>query len=280
MIQDIFPYKFNNQYCEKSPSDRDFILVFEDSKIYMEQNKTQASFLSYKAVCEVAENVDESLIYLFSVDDMNFFLGMDIHFNETETIAKKDIQIFRELEPNWMAFSGITGHHLYNWYSDHRYCGKCGKPMLHHKAERALYCEECHRTDHPKISPAIIVGITNGDEILLTKYSRGVYKKYALIAGFTEIGETLEETVKREVMEEVGLKVKNIRYYNNQPWAFSGSLLVGFFAELDGNAELKIDKEELAEATWFTREKIPAGESTIGLTYNMIEDFRNDAWNF
>lgn len=280
MIQDILPYEFNNQYSEKRPCDSDFILVFDDSKIYMKQKKNQECFPSYKEICELRENLDESLIYLFSIDTMNFFLEMDIHLNETETMVKKDIQIFRELEPNWMAFAGITAHHLYHWYNDHRYCGKCAKPMIHHRLERAVVCEDCHRTEHPKISPAIIVGITNGDEILLTKYSRGSYKKYALIAGFTEIGETLEETVKREVMEEVGLKVKNIRYYMNQPWAFSGSLLVGFYADLDGSPEVKIDEEELAEATWFARGEIPEGSSTIGLTYNMIEDFKNNKLTF
>ncbi|MGV8906945.1 MAG: NAD(+) diphosphatase [Acetobacterium sp.] len=280
MIQDICPYEFNNQYSEKRPCDSDFIIVFDDSQIYMAQNKTQECFPNYKQVCAVAENVDESLIYLFSIDTMNFFLGMDIHLNEAEAMVKRDIQIFSKLEPNWMAFAGITGHHLYHWYSDNKYCGKCAKPMVHHKVERALVCEQCNRTEYPKIAPAIIVGITNGDELLLTKYSQGSYKKYALIAGFTEIGETLEETVKREVMEEVGLEVKNIRYYKNQPWAFSGSLLVGFYAELDGRPEVKIDEEELAEATWFSRGEIPPGSSTIGLTYDMIEDFRNNKITF
>jgi len=183
----------------------------------MKQKKDQVYFPSYKEFCESRENADESLIYLFSIDTMNFFLGVDSHLSETETMVKKDIQIFGALEPNWMAFAGITAHHFYLRYSDHRYCGKCAKPMIHHKVERAVVCEDCNRTEYPKISPAIIVGITNGDELLLTKYSRGSYKKYALIAGFTEIGESLEETVKREVMEEVGLKVKNICYYMNQP---------------------------------------------------------------
>lgn len=280
MIQDIFPFTFNNQYIEKSPCDGDFILIFDDSKIYMEQIKTKKSFPDCKTVCDVAENVEESLVYLFSIDHMNFFLGMDIHLNETETMVKQDIQIFRELEPGWMAFAGITAHHLYKWYSEHQFCGKCAKPMYRQKGERALYCETCNRTEHPKISPAIIVGITNGNKILLTKYSRGTYRKYALIAGFTEIGETLEETVNREVMEEVGLKVKNIRYYKNQPWAFSGSLLIGFFAELEGSEDVIIDEKELAEATWFSRGEIPENNSSIGLTYNMIEDFRKDALNF
>ena len=111
--------------------------------------------------------------------------------------------------------------------------------------------------EFPKICPAVIVGVTDGNRILMSKYAGRSYKKYALLAGFTEIGETVEETVAREVMEEVGLKVKNIRYYKSQPWAFSDTLLMGFYCDLDGDAEVTLDEEELALAEWFERDEIP-----------------------
>lgn len=134
--------------------------------------------------------------------------------------------------------------------------------------------------EYPKISPAIIVGILDGTRILMTRYSLGPYRKYALVAGFMEIGETLEDTVRREVMEEVGLRVKNIRYFKNQPWAFSDSLLVGFFADVDGSPKVTLDQTELAEATWFEREHMPpGGSSNISLTYEMIEAFRKNTLN-
>lgn len=141
--------------------------------------------------------------------------------------------------------------------------------------ERAMICEKCGLVEYPKISPAVIVGVVDGDKILMSRYAHSVYKKYSLIAGFAEIGETLESTVRREVMEEVGVKVKNIRYYKSQPWGLSDSLLVGFFAELDGSAEIKLDTNELAEAKWFARNDIPYGASAISLTSEMIEAFRN-----
>ena len=100
----------------------------------------------------------------------------------------------------------------------------------------------------PKIAPAVIVGVTHGDKILMTKYAGREYKRYALIAGFTEIGETAEETVKREVMEEVGLTVKNIRYYKSQPWGFDSNLLLGYFCELAEEEEIHLDEEELSVA--------------------------------
>ena len=124
----------------------------------------------------------------------------------------------------------------------------------------------------PKICPGVIVAVTNGNKILLTKYAPtpGRTASYALIAGFTEIGETLEETVQREVMEEVGLKVKNIRYYKSQPWSFSSTLLCGFFCDVDGDTDITLDTEELSVGEWFEREDIPLEDDGISLTREMI----------
>lgn len=133
---------------------------------------------------------------------------------------------------------------------------------------------KCHNTIYPKLNPAVIVAIINQDKILLTKYNR-LYKRYALIAGYCELGETMEETVSREVFEEVGLKVKNIRYYKSQPWALSSSILAGFVCELDGNDEITLDKNELKEAKWFTKEEIDFFLDDISLTQEMIKAFKD-----
>ena len=117
--------------------------------------------------------------------------------------------------------------------------------------------------------------MTDGNRILMSKYAGRTYKKYALLAGFVEIGETAEgETVKREVMEEVGLKVKNIRYYKSQPWSFTDTLLLGFYCELDGDDKIVLDKEELALAEWFEREDIPDVTSHESLTNEMMMKFK------
>ena len=141
--------------------------------------------------------------------------------------------------------------------------------------ERMLYCESCHNMEFPKICPAVIIGVTDGDKILMSKYAGRTYKKYALLAGFTEIGETLEETVQREVMEEVGLKVKNIRYYKSQPWSFTDTLLMGFYCDLDGEAAITLDREELAMAEWFQRDEIPVERERDSITNEMILRFKN-----
>ena len=142
--------------------------------------------------------------------------------------------------------------------------------------ERMLYCESCHNMEFPKICPAVIIGVTDGDKILMSKYAGRTYKKYALLAGFTEIGETLEETVQREVMEEVGLKVKNIRYYKSQPWGLSGSILSGFYCELDGDDTITLQEEELSLGKWVKAEELSLEDDGISLTREMILKFRED----
>ena len=109
---------------------------------------------------------------------------------------------------------------------------------------------------------------------MLTRYKDRPFKHYALVAGFNEIGESIEETVHREVLEETGLRVKNLRFYKSQPWVFTDTLLFGFFAELDGSDKITVQEDELAEAGWFHRSEIPEDQSRISLTGEMMEQFR------
>ena len=145
--------------------------------------------------------------------------------------------------------------------------------MKHDTKERMMYCPSCGRREYPVLMPAVIVGITNGDKIICSKYEGRSFKQYALIAGFAEIGETIEETVQREVMEEVGLKVKNLRYYKSQPWSFSGTLLFGFFCDVDGDDTLTVDHKELSIAQWFERDQIIGQDTDSSLTNEMMMVF-------
>ena len=138
-----------------------------------------------------------------------------------------------------------------------------------------MLCPSCGQMEYPKICPAVIVAVLDGERILLTKYAGRSYTRYALIAGFAEIGETIEQTVHREVMEEVGLRVKNLRFYKSQPWSFSDTLLMGFYCDLDGEDRITLDRDELAVAEWFNRGQIPAPELDISLTSEMMMRFQN-----
>ena len=167
----------------------------------------------------------------------------------------------------------MTAWHLHIWYDSNRFCGHCGARTVHDEKLRMLKCPECGNQIFPKICPAIICAVTDGDRLLLTKYAGRSYKHYALIAGFCEIGETAEETVRREVMEEAGIRVKNIRYYKSQPWGIDSDLLLGFFCELDGDATLTPDYSELSTAVWKRRDEIEMPGDFRSLTNTMIRAF-------
>lgn len=173
-----------------------------------------------------------------------------------------------------MAFAAYTAKHLADWYRDNHFCGRCGGKMEHSKSERAMVCPCCGYTSYPRIMPAVIVGVIKGDELLITKYRVG-YRHNALIAGFTEIGETLEETVAREVMEETGIRVTNIRYYKSQPWGIANDILVGFFCEAEGDTNIRMDEKELKYAQWTRREDIVLQPDSYSLTNEMMKRFKD-----
>ena len=131
----------------------------------------------------------------------------------------------------------------------------------------------CDSVIYPRINPAVIVGVLKGDCLLITRYRRG-FAHNALIAGFTEIGETLEETVAREVMEETGVKVKNIRYYKSQPWGMAQDILVGYFCDADGDGTIRMDEDELKYAEWVKREDIVLQPTNLSLTNEMMNEVK------
>ncbi len=271
MIQDIEPLKFNNSYKEKKPKEDSVILYYKDRSVLVKENYGNISFPTYNEV----KDKDRLYTYLFSIDDRDYFLAKSNLGEKLNDYEMKNIQLFRTACPKYLAFAGITGFQLYNWYENNKFCGRCGKELEKDHKERMLHCKCCNNMVYPKICPAVIVGVTNGDKLLMTKYAQGEYKEYGLVAGFAEVGETIEETVKREVMEEVGLKVKNIRYYKSQPWSFSDTLLMGFFVEVDGDISITRDEEELAVAEWIDREDIKVEDTDLSLTNEMILKFKN-----
>lgn len=275
MIQDILPHIFDNSYKIEEPSSDDLIWIFNEGDVLVKADSHGFTVPTYGYLCRYDEGLKSKLIYLFKVDDVKAFLLMDYSSIPEGILCPRNAGVFRTLEPQWLGFMGITAKHLHGWYASNRFCGRCGRKTYLHKAERAVYCKECGNIVYPTISPVIMVGITNGDKILLTRYANRPYKRYALVAGYVEIGETLEDTVRREVMEEVGLKVKNIKYYKSQPWAFSGTLIAGFFAEVDGSDHIKVDHKELDCAEWVRYDEIPELESAPSLAQDMMLYFKN-----
>lgn len=283
MIQDIYPHIYHNEYKPVPPKPDSFVLYYEGDAVLAgwepgdtPDSQQNLTFPRFRDFGPNAAAVAEACQYLFTIDEAGYYLAKE-EPELPERMAERfhmERNVFRETEPLHQCFAGITGQQLKNWYESNQYCGRCGSTLEHSEKERMLRCPVCGNTIYPKISPAVIVAVTDGDRLLLTKYSGRAYTRYALIAGFNEIGESIEETVKREVMEEVGLKVKNIRYYASQPWSFSETLLFGFWCELDGSDEIHLDTEELSVGEWLHRSEIPETSGRISLTGTMIEAFR------
>lgn len=271
MIQDIQPKVLYNQYAPEPPREEDAAFAFDKRTVLARQD--ESGVLSIPSVKDVGTG---NLQYLFRVDDKRFYLWTAEELPEVEVCELINIMEFFQQRPADLCYAGMTAWHLNVWYHEARYCGRCGHKMLEGETLRNMVCPHCHGMTFPRVSPAVIVAVTDDEgRILVTRYNGREYKGVSLIAGFCEIGESAEETVRREVMEEAGVKVKNIRYYTSQPWGLDQNLLLGYFCEVDGNKELRIDPEELKSALWLKPEEIPQPFEMASLTMTMLEDFRN-----
>lgn len=278
MLQDIAPHKYDVTYRTVPPETDDIMLIYRDQGILGHLEDNTVTYPQVSEIAEVFPEVYQKAKFLFRIDDYDYYeLPSPVldAFGKWAYIPK---QTLRTLVPGWLVFAGITGFQIHEWYSAARFCGCCGSKRRASGLERAMTCSVCGHVQYPQICPSVIVGITHGDCLLLTKYaaSHSTHRRYALVAGYTEVGESLEDTVRREVMEEVGLQVTNIRYYASQPWPFSGALLAGFFCDVEGSTDIIMDTQELSAAQWFHRSRIPdvSADSSVSLTGTMIQAFK------
>ncbi len=180
-------------------------------------------------------------------------------------------KVFRGFETDQVQAAGLAGH-LLAWHRNHQYCSRCGRPNVDKEDERAKICTDCGLINYPRLSPAIIVAVIRDEKILLANSPRFPEAFYSVLAGFVEPGETLEDCVRREVFEEVGILVKNIRYFGSQPWPFPDSLMLGFTAEYDGG-EIQVDGVEISHAEWFRADKLPRIPPKISISRELIDWF-------
>lgn len=272
MIQDIAPHIFHNEFHERESRPDDQVTVFAGGKTYLTQEGVFPTAEEIKALGAA----ETDLVYLFEIDQTAFFLLWNVSDAVKHALVEHAGMVFRNMKPTYLALAGATAMHLSAWYRANRFCGRCGAVMARDKVERAMRCPQCDQVVYPRINPAVLAAVRHRDKLLLTHYAnRPNATRYALVAGFTEIGETMEDTVRREVMEEVGLPIKNIHYHASQPWGFAGNLMVGFWADLDCEDEtITLDHNELDEGVWLTREEIPVDHNPASLTHTMIQLFR------
>lgn len=274
MIHDIEPRIFINSFKNKKAEMQDLFLSFQGDQILVREDKNKLWYPSFSDFSQSHPQLKEHARFLFVIDDISYYLVREEGLDQAPGWSYVPTSRFRTETKYWRSFAGAVGFQLDRWYDNHRFCSRCGSSTKHSETERMLFCETCGFQAYPTISPCVIVAVYQGDRLLLTKYKGRAYANFALVAGFAEIGESLEQTVRREVQEEVGLKVKNLTFYKSQPWPFTNTLLAGFYAELDGDDTITLQEDELSLGVWMRREDLPLQEHRISLTSEMIEAFR------
>ena len=206
MLQDLSHGKLENEFHVLPPKGEDILLCFSGNRLLLKRQGREAAF---PTIGEASPWLDtwtpwfsEGLRYVFRMQEKNYFLWLgDVSPEDRGGYTFEPLRPLRDLADRDLCFAAMTGWHLYLWYRNNRFCGCCGEKTLHDTAERMLRCDCCGNRIYPKISPAVIVAVTDGDRLLMSRYAGRDYTHYALIAGYTEIGETVEQTVAREVME-------------------------------------------------------------------------------
>ncbi len=288
---------FSTEYRNTAPAEGDLAAIFENGgrKLLMRLREDGSMelpeavlFRQYwldpddgDALQKTAENGGR-LVYLFTVSGTSYYSFIydggdtpDFSFTGMEFLP---FSFENRPLPKNVFFGAETSWQLSSWYNDNRRCGRCGAPMDVHPKIRCVRCTSCGYMVFPRVLPAVIIAVIHNDRLLMIRYrgrEEDGYAGTALIAGFCEIGETIEDTVRREVMEEAGLKAADIRYYKSQPWGFASNLLFGVICDIEGSDEIAVhDTDEVAEAVWLTRDEIRTRYNGVSLTNEMISYFR------
>jgi NAD+ diphosphatase len=188
-----------------------------------------------------------------------------------ELVLVKLRELYGSLDDDLFAIAG-RAIQIVEWDRTHQYCGSCATPTTQLPHERAKRCPNCGLVNYPRLSPAVIVLISRGEEILLARAPRFPTGMYSILAGFVEPGESLEETVVREVREEVGIEITDLRYFGSQPWPYPNSLMIGFTATY-ASGELMLEPEEIVEAGWFSKYDLPLIPPKLSIARKLIDWF-------
>ena len=269
MIQDIEPKHLYNEWKKNAvPKKSSAVVQFRGQDLLCRIDDNGLKFPSRAQFTEP----DEAFTYLFELDGREYYLLFDENERALDGYSYRNIGLFRTEKPKELAYAAVSAWHLCSWYRDARYCGRCGEKLVHDGNERMMRCPKCGNMIFPRINPSVIVAVTHGDYLLLTKYAnRPGAQRTALVAGFTEFAESFEQTVHREVMEEVGLKVKDLRYYRCQPWGISGNIMMGYWCRLDGDDDtIHLDNFELADGAWVSREELRENYTGNGIALTLF----------
>ena len=271
---------YKKKDSENVRGEKGYWFIFKKSSLLVSGN-SEKSVLPFLLRPEEIGIKTVSSLYLGKLDSENLFVceasDEDEPVNNCCGTAEHEFKNIRE-------FYSILGEEFFalacralllkNWNMNWNFCPSCGCDLVLSESERAKICSKCGNIHYPVISPAIIVAVRKDDRLLLAHNKKyPIKKRYSIIAGFVEAGETFEETVHREVFEEVGLKVKNIKYFGSQSWPFPHSMMIGFTAEYD-SGEITVDDVEIGHADWYTADNMPEIPPFGSISRLLIEDFK------
>ncbi|MGX8693405.1 MAG: NAD(+) diphosphatase [Methanobrevibacter sp.] len=259
MIEKSIYEDYEIDFSDTYESDDAYYFIFNDEReLLLSENKTlPTSFenidISFKLY--IGKYMDKDTFIINTSSDGSFFSLIDVYDID------KDIYL--------MSARAVL---VRDWYISHQFCGRCATKTILDEKDMMLKCPSCGQVHYPRIAPAIIVAIRKGDELLMAKHSYHDNIRYALIAGFVEPGENIEDAVHREVAEEIGIKIKNLKYLKSQSWPFPNSLMLGFEAEYY-SGEIKVDGDEILKAKWFKKDEIIRYDSDISISDWLIQEF-------
>ena len=247
--------------------------IFKNNKLLLK--KLENNILSYTKFSDIENfyNKLERKYPIGSLGNTTFFCG---EITSSVSLPEDLIEIgLREagsyLDEISYSMAG-KAFQILDWDSKSNFCGRCGSKTKHKDNERAKVCPNCNLIDYPRTSPAIIVAVVKDGKLLLAHNARFNNNMYSLVAGFVDSNEILEDCVKREVFEEIGIKIKNIKYLNSQSWPFPNSLMVGFFAEY-ASGEINVDGIEIEHASWFDRDNLPTLPPKFTIARKIIDKY-------
>ena len=246
-------------------------LIFSGEKIVQPVENSGLMIATWSTL-SFAHAYQEQIVRIGSHGDLPCFL-IDMGKEHIEHEQLAFISMRALLMQNHTSFFGIASRawQIALFMRTHRFCGQCGSATQQIDWEMAMQCSRCQHRCYPRVSPCIIVSIRHNDKILLAQGKpQRSRQMFSTLAGFVESGETLERAVHREVFEEVGIQVKNLRYFSSQPWPFPHSLMVGFLADFD-SGEIKVDGKEILEAYWFNPEELPNIPPKLSIAGQLIQ---------
>lgn len=274
MMYEIAPHVMHNEFRVQKPKPSDLVVYTEGTKVLLKKSGTSFCIPTVADAENACPKVWESLHYLFSIDDRAFFSSDRNFASGSLEFEFAGNRFFRTMPELSLAFGGAVAAHVSRWEQANRFCGHCGNPMKRKSDERAFVCAHCGTTVYPKICPVVIVSVTWEDKLLMARNLNNPDPKPYLISGFVEVGESLEQAAAREVREEAGISIQDIRYVASEPWPFSNSLIAGFTARLSGSPEITVQESELSFAKWVPREEIGEYTGRLSVSGTMIRRFK------